>query len=252
MQLRSFEDDILHPTDKWDEVVSIADTLVRCKLDTGADVSCMPISLAKHLMKKNENPKLRSVTTRLCSYFGDRYPCKGAVELGVAYRGRSASERFYVLDMEVMPTLSGETAEALGLIARVSGIAKHSVPAHRSRTPEKAIGKMIEDEELIKWMRGYPTAFCGEESINGYECHITLKSKYRAVANTCRSIPVAYQGATKEELERMLRQGIIERVSEPAEFVSHAVLVKKDNGKVRLCLDPTHLNKAIERSPYPM
>ena len=97
----------------------------------------------------------------------------------------------------------------------------------------------IKDQELIKWMREYPAAFCGEGSINGYKCHITLKSKHRAVANTCRPIPIAYQGAAKEELERMLQRGIIERVSEPTEFVSHMILVKKDDEKVRLCLDPT-------------
>lgn len=43
---------------------------------------------------------------------------------------------------------------------------------------------------------------------------------------------------------------VIQRVEEPTEWVSSIVLVSKPNGKIRLCLDPRNLNKAILRSHF--
>ena len=46
--------------------------------------------------------------------------------------------------------------------------------------------------------------------------------------------------------------GVIRKAEEPTEWVSSLVVVEKPNGKVRLCLDPRDLNKAIQREHYPM
>ena len=45
----------------------------------------------------------------------------------------------------------------------------------------------------------------------------------------------------------MERLNIIERVFEPTEWVNSLVVVQKPNGKVRICLDPKDLNRAIKR-----
>ena len=42
------------------------------------------------------------------------------------------------------------------------------------------------------------------------------------------------------------------RVSEPTPWVSSMVIVKKKNGRVRICLDPKDLNKVVKRSHYPL
>ena len=50
----------------------------------------------------------------------------------------------------------------------------------------------------------------------------------------------------------MEKIGAIRTAEEPTEWVSSLVVVEKPNGKVRLCLDPRDLNKAIQRQHYPM
>ena len=45
---------------------------------------------------------------------------------------------------------------------------------------------------------------------------------------------------------------IITPVSEAIPWVSSVVVVPKKNGKVRVCLDPKDLNKAIRRAYYPL
>ena len=45
---------------------------------------------------------------------------------------------------------------------------------------------------------------------------------------------------------------VITKVTEPTEWVNSVVVTEKKNGKVRVCLDPRDLNKAIKREHYPM
>ena len=45
---------------------------------------------------------------------------------------------------------------------------------------------------------------------------------------------------------------VIEKVSEPTEWVNSLVVVEKPNKKVRYCLDQRDLNKSILREHYPM
>ena len=53
-------------------------------------------------------------------------------------------------------------------------------------------------------------------------------------------------------MQALKKQGIIEKVDKPTDWVSHLVIVKKPSGKLRLCLDPHHLNQAIKRPQYQM
>ena len=49
----------------------------------------------------------------------------------------------------------------------------------------------------------------------------------------------------------MEKLGVITKVTDPTEWVSSLVFIGKPNGKVRVCLDPRNLNKAILREHYP-
>lgn len=48
----------------------------------------------------------------------------------------------------------------------------------------------------------------------------------------------------------METDGIIRKVTEPTKWVSSLVIVRKPSGDLRICMDPTHLNKAIQRPHY--
>ena len=49
----------------------------------------------------------------------------------------------------------------------------------------------------------------------------------------------------------MVEEGILTPVNEPTDLVSSMVIVVKPN-KLRICIDPKDLNRAIKRSHYPM
>ena len=57
------------------------------------------------------------------------------------------------------------------------------------------------------------------------------------------------QEPLKAELDKLCKEGILHKVdiSEPIGWLNSFVCVKNQMGNIRLCLDPTHLNKWIIR-----
>ena len=56
----------------------------------------------------------------------------------------------------------------------------------------------------------------------------------------------------KTELENMEKQGVSSPVTEQTSWCSGIVVVLKPNGSIRICVDLTHLNKAVQREVHPM
>ena len=54
-----------------------------------------------------------------------------------------------------------------------------------------------------------------------------------------------------KETRKLLEAGFIREVSHP-EWLANVVLVKKANGKYRMCVDYTDLNKACPKDSYPL
>ena len=80
--------------------------------------------------------------------------------------------------------------------------------------------------------------------------HVKLKDSYKPVQHPPRSVPLGMQSAYKAELDRLVKEGIITEVHEHTEWINSIVPVMKEDGSLRLCLDPKDLNKAIERNQW--
>ena len=95
-----------------------------------------------------------------------------------------------------------------------------------------------------------------EDVCDGIGClegayRIKIDSSVTPVVHPPRKIPFTQRENVKEELDRMEALGVIRKADEPTEWVSSLVVVPKLNGKVRVCLDPRDLNKAIRENTIP-
>ena len=64
-------------------------------------------------------------------------------------------------------------------------------------------------------------------------------------------VPVALRAKVKEALQSLEKQGVITSVTTPTPWISSMVGVPKANGsKLRICLDPRDLNRAVQRENY--
>ena len=82
--------------------------------------------------------------------------------------------------------------------------------------------------------------------------HLEIDDTVKPVRQPVRRIPVAMKPKLKEELARLKNIGVIKPVDTPIDWVSSLVVIKKPNGKLRVCIDPKPLNKALKRSHYPL
>lgn len=68
-----------------------------------------------------------------------------------------------------------------------------------------------------------------------------------------RRRPLVLRSHLREELKRMEDSEIIAKVTEPTKWVNALVAVEKlHTGRLRVCLDPRELNKAIKCPHYPL
>ena len=76
---------------------------------------------------------------------------------------------------------------------------------------------------------------------------IVLSEDNEPVQKPAHRVPVAMKEKFKRELQSMGKAGIISRLDRntPTPWLNSYVIVKKPNGSLRICLDPTDLNKCI-------
>ena len=80
------------------------------------------------------------------------------------------------------------------------------------------------------------------------ESHITVKDDARPRVVPPRKYPIQLKYEIKAELDRMESLGVIAPVKEPTDWVSALSFRRKENGKLRVCLDPQALNQASKRT----
>ena len=67
-----------------------------------------------------------------------------------------------------------------------------------------------------------------------------------------RRVPLTLKNRLKDALTRLEKASVIIKEEEPTDWVSSLVVTEKPNGKLRVCIDPQHLNKALKKSHYPL
>ena len=88
---------------------------------------------------------------------------------------------------------------------------------------------------------------------NSFDCIGDMQGKYDIKTNPTvppvqhgrQKVPIEYKEEIKKELTEMVWQRIITKQTEPTPWVSSLMYPKKANSKLRICLDPKDLNKAI-------
>lgn len=103
--------------------------------------------------------------------------------------------------------------------------------------------------EQIK--KDFSDVFTGDGCLEG-EYKMEVDESVKPVQLPKRRVPVAMMKPLKEELRDLEHRGIITPVDCSTDWISSMVVVQKQNGKPRVCIDPKPLNKALKRSHFPL
>lgn len=210
-------------SDPWKIPVVINGKKVMFKVDTGADVSVIPDTEAKKL-----NVEVKETSKVLTG------PCKGQLNVCGSFctqlhtEKKSARQTVYIVKGLKHPLLGRPAIEALNIVSVVQQV-------------------QVSTEGLFD---KFPQVFEGLGKLDG-EYNIDLKEETRPYAvTTPRRVPLPLMDKVREELERMEKQGVITRIDKPTDWCAPMVVVPKQNGKVRICVDFTKLNDCVRRERH--
>ena len=80
--------------------------------------------------------------------------------------------------------------------------------------------------------------------------NIRVDPTVKPLTHARRKVPIKSKEAIDKELDYLIEEEIITEQVEPTPWVSSVTFPRKPNGEVRVCLDPSNLNKAIIREHH--
>ena len=154
---------------------------------------------------------------------------------------------FFITDEDVRRLLGAETCQELNLIKVMASNISESETVNAVNDKVQTAHIVLTRDQILK---EYSDVFEGLGCMDG-PYHMELDETVKPVVHPPRKVPVALRDRLKEELDKLVREKVITPVTEPTNWVSSLVLVNKPE-KLRICIDPQDLNRALLRAHYPL
>lgn len=211
----------------WRMTLQLNSHPVEFCIDTGAEVTVIP----EHTYELIGSPDLLSVDKDLKGPSGELLQASGRFLGTFQKKNLSVKQSVYVVKHLHKPLLGRPAIERLGLITWIDTVVEtgHQNPVDRFSHLFRGLGKLDGDYTIRLQEGAKPFAL-----------------------STARRVPVPLLKSVKEELERMEELGVIAKVKDPTDWCAGMVTVPKKDGKVRICVDLTRLNKSVLRERHPL
>ena len=240
-------------------------TTVHVKLDTGASSNLLPYNMFKEIFPQVSVKELcHSSDTNVCLEAYNKSSIKqlGTCCLTVRHGKQSCLCHFFVVPDYCHPILGLNDIHALNLIAIHCHVTDkwssgNLCPMRLYPTEEDessfSVFDAVEEKPGSMLTKDAITNGCFSKIFSGIgqfpiePVSIILSEDAEPVQKPARRVPVALKDKFKQELKSMEKAGIISKLdcNTPTPWLNSYVIVKKPNGSLRICLDPTNLNKYI-------
>ena len=223
-----------------------------CKVDTGAEGNVISLNSYVSMPSSPCNPNgipvnLASSSTTIVATGGHPVDHQGICHLKLAHGSSCKSYPFHVVDADGPTILGLPTCTDLNLITM-----NFSMTSHKKEYKPSAVQQPICNQDPVakkEILERYGNCFEGVGCFQG-GFHITVDAAVPPAVHPPRSVLEALKEPLRKELDSLVTQGILAKVSEPTDWVSSLVCVTKSNGALRLCLDPKDLSRGIKRPHF--
>nr|ABA95702.1 retrotransposon protein, putative, unclassified [Oryza sativa Japonica Group] len=161
-------------------------------------------------------------------------------------------------DLKVALACLEQRADHLAAASKPEG-GDERLGASAPATPRQRMitGDEVPEDALVSFLRANADVFAWRPAdMPGVpreviEHRLAVRPGVRPVRQKVRRQAPERQAFIREEVARLLEAGFIREVIHP-EWLANPVVVPKANGKLRMCIDYTDLNKACPKDPYPL
>ena len=219
-------------------------------IDLGAKVSIISKAFYdQHLT----HVKVRPAIVKLRAYQGQNIECIGCVILNVEANGLPPLRFRFHISTWGQSLMGIDLFDALGGAVRLGDttyITDTSAPSDSSL--EAAVGEVnpMTSSSTVA-LADYPTLLKDKGTLCTFVHKPQIDPSVRPVQQKFWHPPLAMREPIASELQRLERDGIIERV-ESSPWISNIVTARKKDGGVRLCVNLTAVNKALIPERYPL
>ena len=216
--------------------VQVGGVNLRMLIDSGASSNIIDEGTWEQLKVKGVKCESQVATPdkKLYQYASSQpLPVKGSFKCTVSVCDRSTKAEVLVIKGRGMSLLGKVTATELGVLKVGINVAMVTSKADNLK-------------------QQYPEVFEGVGKLKNKQISLDINPTVKPIAQPYRRVPFNLRGKSRDKTTELLDMGIIEPVEGPAPWVNSVVIVPKDNGDIRLCVDMTQANQAIMRRRYPI
>ena len=236
----------------WTEKLELNGKIIECKIDTGAQANVMSHNTFKSSFNDID---IVQCNIKLKAYNGTHIPCLGYVYLDFKSSDTKHKLQFFIVPIKVATVLGLASCIDLKFVTPTSSITTTTTNTVTNRQV-RSVSQTNMTEQCDSGESTTNSLFSGEfktvfdntsvGQIKGEPYDIKLKQDAVPVVDIQRTTPFAILDKVTAEIRRMESLGVIVKVNEPTEWVNSMVVVQRGD-KLRICLDPTSLNKYIRR-----
>ena len=246
--------------------IEIDGVLICGKQDTGAEVNTMPLNVYDQLNQKlNGNLEFKPCgDVKVVSYSKQTVKIVGRIS---THATTIKKVHFYVTDIIDTKVILGlQFCRAFNLVMincneqceckkiavdiinsefpRVLDPGNHSTKA---KPPPVDINLKLRPDCKMHIMELYPDLFKGVGTMDGAQVKLDVDPSIPPVVQPPRKILQAMIEPLRKEIDQMLELKVTRKldINEATDCCHNLVLVQKPNGKLRVCLDPCTINKAL-------
>ena len=205
-------------------------------IDSGANSNIIDVGTWEQLKVKGVKCESQAATPdkKLYTYASSQpLPVKGSYKCTVSVCDRSTKAEVLIIKGRGMSLLGKITATELGVL---------KVGINTAMVTSKA--------DSLK--QQHPEVSEGVGKLKNKQISLVIDPTVKPIAQPYRKIPFNLRGKIRDKTAELLDTGIIEPVEGPAPWVNLVVIVPKNNGEIRLCVDMRQANQAIMQRQHPI
>ena len=219
-------------------------------MDTGAQCNVIPLDIYKKATGDASLTKITPSHTKVTAYGGNNLPVVGTVLLRVQWGGLRGRLECKIIDRSgIRPLLGRKACLGMKIITYLDNDQLNQQVTGNATVCELGLHKLVSIEQLIS---KYASDFGSGVGLLDGKYHILLDETVTPVQHSPRRVPVPLRDILKSTLDNLVQQNILAPVQKPTPWINSMVAVPKRDGKLRICLDPRDLNRAIHREQFPL